>query len=137
MIAQDKVFISFISTMGRVLLTESGEGTVMIEGQLHQVANAYGYHLNVLCLSDYLEITTSRDEEQIDHAIIHAMPGIASLSRISSVKTLVHQVDSGLTIEEANEKYCYGTSNLSFLVARYRRLPFRYGICTTCVCNLD
>lgn len=104
MTTQDKTFISLISTMGRVLLTESGEGTIMIEEQLHQVATHYGYHLNILCLSEYIEITIYHEEEHIHHAIIQATPGIASLSRISSVKTLLHGIDNGLTLETADEK---------------------------------
>ncbi|KGL39565.1 threonine/serine exporter family protein [Listeria sp. SHR_NRA_18] len=104
MTTQDQTFISLISTMGRVLLAESGEGTIMIERQLHQVAATYGYRLNTLCLSEYLEIKTYRDAEQIDHLIVQATPGIASLSRISAVKTLLHAVEQGLALKVADDK---------------------------------
>ncbi|EUJ43138.1 threonine/serine exporter family protein [Listeria rocourtiae] len=104
MTTDDKIFISLISTTGKVLLAESGEGTIMIEKQLHEISELFGYQLNILCLSEYLEITVYHGDEHIYHSIIQATPGIASLSRISAVKTLLYDINSGLTLEKANEK---------------------------------
>lgn len=140
MTTDDKIFISLISTTGKVLLAESGEGTIMIEKQLHEISELFGYQLNILCLSEYLEITVYHGDEHIYHSIIQATPGIASLSRISAVKTLLYDINSGLTLEKANEKNprnrnstCY----LPCLATRYRYVFFRDGICTARVCDMD
>ncbi|WP_323101238.1 threonine/serine exporter family protein [Intrasporangium sp. YIM S08009] len=93
------VAFDVLHRLAEVLLANSGEGVVLVEGELRRAAAALGSDLEPLALPEQLVLSGVSRPGSVGRqamVVVHATPGIARLDRVSAAHEVVDSLGRGL-----------------------------------------
>ena len=104
--AHGGVEFDVLRLLAQVLLANSGEGVVLVEAELRRAATALGTDVEVLVLPEQLVLArpSAPGEQPGAMVVVHAVPGIARLDRVSAVREVVDGLERGLTAAAARQR---------------------------------
>lgn len=89
--------------LAQVLLANSGEGVTLVESEVHRAAAALGTEVQLLVLPEQLVLGRNR-ESAGRVVVVHGVPGIARLDRVSAVRDLVNGLEGGMPASAALQR---------------------------------
>lgn len=104
--AREDVSFEVIRRLAEVLLANSGEGVVLVEGELHRTAAALGCDVELLVLPEQLVLSRppGSGEQAGGMVVVHAVPGIARLDRVSAAREVVDSLERGMPATAARQR---------------------------------
>jgi uncharacterized membrane protein YjjP (DUF1212 family) len=99
-----------------LLLRSSGEGVGMLERYVRRVSDAYGITVTMVALPEQLLLTQTGTQSSSQVSVLKATPGLSRLDQVMDVKTLVEDIEAGLSAAQAADR-------LSALEAAPQRWP--------------
>jgi uncharacterized membrane protein YjjP (DUF1212 family) len=104
--AREDVSFDVIRRLAEVLLANSGEGVVLVEAELHRAAAALGCDVELLVLPEQLVLSRppGSGQQAGGMVVVHAMPGIARLDRVSAAREVVDSLERGMPATAARQR---------------------------------
>ncbi len=100
------VSFDVLRRLAEVLLANSGEGVVLVEGELRRAAAALGSDVELLVLPEQLVLSrpSGSGEQAGGMVVVHAVPGIARLDRVSAAREVVDSLERGVPATAARQR---------------------------------
>jgi uncharacterized membrane protein YjjP (DUF1212 family) len=104
--AREDVSFGVLRRLAEVLLANSGEGVVLVEGELRRAASALGCDVELLVLPEQLVLSRppGSGDQAGGMAVVHAVPGIARLDRVSAAREVVDSIEQGMPAAAALQR---------------------------------